>query len=64
MDPKETNASSAPPETGREEEGRCPGGCCGRCCRGGRCGGCRPVEYVVIDSFVWPPYPEKNEEKP
>ena len=31
-----------------------------------RCGGCghfcgKTVEYVVIDSFVWPPWPEKEQ---
>ena len=31
---------------------RCGG--CGRCCG-------KTVEYVVIDSFVWPPWPEKDQ---
>ena len=29
---------------------------CGRCCG-------KTIEYVVIDSFVWPPWPEKEDEK-
>ena len=31
-------------------------GGCGRCCG-------KTIEYVVIDSFVWPPWPEKEDEK-
>lgn len=39
----------------------CGGGCsgCGGC---GRCRGAAAPEYVVISSFVWPPWPEKQEE--
>ena len=32
----------------------CSRGGCGRCCG-------KTAEYVVIDSFVWPPWPEKEQ---
>lgn len=49
--------ADAPPPAGCG--GNCPGcGGCGRCC------GKAAPEYVVISSFVWPPWPEKDEENP
>ncbi|MBQ9501689.1 MAG: hypothetical protein IJU70_05990 [Lentisphaeria bacterium] len=45
--------------SGAEE--KCRGANCG--CSG--CGGCglccgkKEIEFVVLDSFVWPPWPEK-----
>ena len=43
--------------SGREEIVRLPVCSCGGC---GRCCG-KTVEHVVIDSFVWPPWPEKEQ---
>ena len=47
--------SKEPPEAaGKCRCSGCPG--CGQCC------GKAAPEYVVISSFVWPPWPEKPEE--
>ena len=43
-----------------EEIVELPAAPCGKGCGGcGKCCG-RTVEYVVLDSFVWPPWPEKE----
>ena len=36
--------------------------CCAKGTGCGNCFGCcqKAVEYVVIDSFVWPPWPDKS----
>ena len=55
----EKETAKTPDDGPPEAEGkcRCPGcGGCGRCC------GKSAPEYVVISSFVWPPWPEKPEE--
>ena len=44
-----------------EEIVELPAAPCGKGCGGcGKCCG-RTVEYVVLDSFVWPPWPEKEQ---
>ena len=46
---------SAPEEKVELPAAPCRGGCggCGRCCG-------KTTEYTVMDSFVWPPWPEKE----